>query len=78
MSSIGDIVGSRTVHNDAARIRPIATSFRDWCAETGVSREVAEAALAHVVGGTEGAYRRSDLLAQRAVVMDAWAAYLTS
>ena len=56
----------------------LRTSFRDWCAETGVSREVAEAALAHVVGGTEGAYRRSDLLTQRAVIMDAWAAYLTS
>ena len=29
------------------------SSFRDWCAETGKPREVAEAALAHVVGGVE-------------------------
>ena len=31
----------------------------DWCADTGTSREVAEAALAHTVGGVEGAYFRS-------------------
>ena len=39
------------------------STFQDWCAETGVSREVAEAALAHVVRGVEGTYFRSDLLA---------------
>ena len=31
------------------------SSFRDWCAETGKQRELAEAALAHVVAGVEGA-----------------------
>lgn len=31
-------------------------SFRSWCADTGVPREVAEAALGHVVAGVEGAY----------------------
>ena len=35
------------------------SSFRDWCGEcSGAPREVAEAALAHVVGGVEGAYAR--------------------
>ena len=53
------------------------SSFRDFCAETGVSREVAEQALAHAVKNrVEAAYRRSDLLAQRREVMAAWAAYL--
>ena len=31
------------------------SSFRDWCAESGKPREVAEAALAHVVSRTGGA-----------------------
>ena len=34
------------------------SSFRDWCGETGVPREVAEQALSHVVKGVEGAYAR--------------------
>ena len=52
------------------------SSFRDWCSDTGQPREVAEAALAHVVRGVEGAYARSDLLDRRRVLMNAWAAYL--
>ena len=51
------------------------SSFRDWAAETGVERTVAEAALAHTVGGVEGAYFRSDLFERRREVMEAWAAY---
>ena len=53
------------------------SSFRDWCAETGKPREVAEAALAHTVGGVEGAYFRSDLFERRRVLMRAWADFLT-
>lgn len=53
------------------------SSFRDWCAETGKRREDAEAALAHKVGGTEGAYFRSDLFAQRRALMESWAQYLS-
>ena len=52
------------------------SAFRDWAAETGVDRVVAEAALAHTVGGVEGAYLRSDLFARRREVMQAWADYL--
>ena len=53
------------------------SSFRDWCGESGVPREIAEAALAHIVGGVEGAYARSDLLDRRREVMEAWGQYLT-
>lgn len=53
-------------------------SFRNWCAESGVPREVAERALAHVVkGATESAYNTTDLLDQRRQVMEAWAKYIT-
>ena len=52
-------------------------SFRTWCAMNKVPREVAEAGLAHVVGGlVERAYARSDLFNRRRPVMQAWADYL--
>ena len=54
------------------------SSFRDWAGETGESREVAEAALAHrLPDKTEAAYARSDLFDRRRDVMNAWAAYLS-
>ena len=58
-------------------IHGLRSSFRDWCADTGKSRDIAEAALAHTVGGVEGAYFRSDLLERRRRLMADWAAYLT-
>jgi integrase len=53
------------------------SSFRDWCGELSTfPREVAEAALAHVVGdATERAYRRGDALDKRRPLMEAWATY---
>ena len=53
-------------------IHGLRSSFRDWAAETGVDRAVAEAALAHVVQGVEGAYRRTDLLEARRAIMERW------
>ncbi|MDE0155121.1 MAG: tyrosine-type recombinase/integrase [Gammaproteobacteria bacterium] len=53
------------------------SSFRDWAADNGKARDVAEAALAHVVGGTEGSYFRSDVFDRRRLLMDQWAAFLT-
>ena len=47
------------------------------CADEGKPREVAEAALAHTVGGVEGSYFRSDLFERRRRLMDQWAAYVT-
>ena len=52
------------------------SSFRTWCADTGKPRELAEAALAHIIGGVEGAYFRSDLYERRRRLMDQWADYL--
>ena len=53
------------------------STFRDWCADTGKPRELAEAALAHTVGGVEGAYFRSDVFDRRRVLMQAWADFVT-
>ena len=63
------LAGQATVHG-------FRSSFRDWCADTGQPRELAEAALAHTVGGVEGAYFRSDLFERRRKLMDAWTEYL--
>jgi integrase len=51
------------------------SAFRDWAGnETHFPRELAEHALAHVIGDkAEQAYRRSDALARRHELMDAWA-----
>lgn len=51
------------------------STFRDWVAEqTNYQRELAEAALAHVLGDkTEAAYQRGDMLEKRAELMQAWA-----
>jgi integrase len=56
------------------------SSFRDWAGEeTPFPREVAEAALAHVIGDkAEQAYRRGDALEKRRALMAAWADYLTA
>ena len=54
------------------------SSFRDWASETGVSRDLAERALAHTIrNAVEAAYHRTDLLEQRRSVMDAWADHVT-
>ena len=53
------------------------SSFRDWCGESGRSREVAEAALAHTVRNkAEAAYARTDLLERRRELMEGWSDYL--
>lgn len=54
------------------------TTFREWAGDcTDHPREVAEAALDHVVGNaTERAYRRGDALAKRRLLMQDWADFL--
>ena len=54
------------------------SSFRDWVGDaTNFPREVAEAALAHVIGDeTEAAYRRGDALEKRRLLMNQWSKYL--
>lgn len=55
------------------------STFRDWCSEKAhVSREVAEAALAHSLGEVERAYRRSDLIELRRELMAEWSEFVTS
>ena len=80
----GKLVDGRTLGRtlqgagiEGTTVHGLRSSFRDWCADTGQPREIAEAALAHIVGGVEGAYFRSDLFERRREVMDDWAAYIS-
>jgi integrase len=62
---------------DDITVHGFRSSFRDWAAErTNFPTEVAEMALAHVVGNkVEAAYRRGDLFTKRLKLMEAWAIY---
>ena len=62
-----------------ARPHGFRSSFRDWVAETtNTPHEVAETCLGHVVGSTvERAYRRTDHLEQRRILMQRWADFVT-
>ena len=60
-------------------VHGVRSSFRDWAAETGVARDVAEAALAHQVGTeVERAYARSDLLERRRSIMEKWSSLVSA
>ena len=52
------------------------SSFRQWCADSGKDRELAEKALGHAVRGVESAYQRSNLVDRRRKLMQDWSDYL--
>ena len=54
----------------------LRATFRSWCSDTGVPRDLAEMALGHAVRGAEGAYARSDMLERRRPIMQQWASYI--
>jgi integrase len=67
----------RRMKRDDLTVHGFRSCFRDWVGETtSTPREVAEAALAHVLGDkTELAYARGDLFDKRRRLMDNWATF---
>ncbi|WP_294333671.1 site-specific integrase [uncultured Sphingomonas sp.] len=63
----------------AVTVHGFRSAFRDWVAEqTDYSGEIAEAALAHTVSNkVEAAYRRTDFLDKRRLLMRDWSAFGT-
>jgi integrase len=63
--------------NLSVTVHGFRSAFRDWVAEkTNCPGEVAEAALAHTVSNkVEAAYRRTDFLEKRRLLMRDWAAF---
>nr|WP_255720296.1 site-specific integrase [Acuticoccus kalidii] len=78
--ALTQLVRRRQPQGERFTVHGFRSSFRDWAGdETDHPREVAEAALAHVVGdASERAYRRADALAKRRLLMEDWAAFVCS
>lgn len=66
--------------NEVATVHGMRSTFRDWCGDhTEFPREVAEAALAHVVGDkAEQAYRRSSAFNKRKDLMKTWGEFCSA
>lgn len=77
LSSMAMLELLRGLRGHGVTVHGLRSSFRDWAAEcTGYPREVAEAALAHVVGDrTEAAYLRTAFFDQRRRLMADWASF---
>lgn len=77
---LSDAAMARLMERREMRARPhgFRSSFRDWIAEaTDTPSEVAEIALGHVFGGkVERAYRRTDLLQKRRILLEEWASFV--
>lgn len=55
----------------------LRSTFRQWSAEQGYDRDMAELQLAHNVGTeVERAYQRSDMMGRRRTMLDAWSRFL--
>ena len=77
-----EVKAGRAGYLDPQKKRPavphgLRSTFRQWAAEQGYPRDMAEIALAHFIGSdVERAYQRSDMLERRRDMMAAWAAFL--
>ncbi len=78
---ITDATMSRLMERRSTNARPhgFRSSLRDWIAEaTDTPHDIAETVLGHSVGGSvERAYRRTDFLKQRRVLLERWAGHVT-
>lgn len=80
-SRISDMTMSRHLKRmgRTETVHGFRSTFKDWAAEqTNHPNIISEQALAHVVGGVEAAYRRGDLLAKRAILMEEWCSHLNT
>jgi integrase len=77
LSNMAMEMALRRMKIEGATVHGFRSAFRDWAGEeTHFPREIAEAALAHVIGDkAEQAYRRGDALEKRRALMEAWAAF---
>ncbi|CAN1573071.1 XerC Integrase [Paracoccaceae bacterium] len=77
---MSDATMSRLMERRGMKARPhgFRSSLRDWIAETtDTPHDIAETCLGHTVGGSvERAYRRTDFLEQRRIVMERWAQHV--
>jgi len=78
---LSDATMSRLMERRDMEARPhgFRSSLRNWIAETtDTPHEIAETCLGHTVGGSvERAYRRTDYLDQRRILMERWSQHVT-
>ncbi len=78
---ISDATMSRMMERQGLEARPhgFRSSLRTWLAEvTDAPHEVAETVIGHVAGTSiQRAYRRTDYLEQRRILLERWAAHCT-
>lgn len=81
---LSDVALSKALHAAAGTrevtVHGLRSTFRDWVSEaTDYPGEVAEMALAHVIGSkVEAAYRRGDLFEKRRAMMEEWGRWCVS
>lgn len=70
----------RMNRKDGVTVHGFRSTFRTWAAEKNldIPREIAEAALAHIVDGVEGAYQRGTYLETRRDLMQRYADFTKS
>ena len=80
MTNMAMLMALRRMERDDLTTHGFRSTFRDWAAEnTSFPREVIELCLAHsVASGAEAAYFRTDLLAKRRELMQAWSEFIIS
>lgn len=75
--AMGNVLKRMHISTSIAVPHGFRSTFRDWVGEhTSFPRELAERALSHSIGNsTERAYRRSEAIKKRRVLMQSWANY---
>jgi len=80
LSNMALLMLLRRIGLDNLTVHGFRATFKTWASEhTSFQNEIAEAALAHVIGDkVEQAYRRGDLFAKRRRLMQQWASFCTT
>jgi integrase len=80
LSNMAFLMLLRRMERDDLTAHGFRATFKTWASErTAVQNEIAEAALAHVVGSkVEQAYRRGDMFEKRRKLMQQWATFCTT
>jgi integrase len=80
LSNMAFLMLLRRMKRDDLTAHGFRATFKTWASErTGVQNEVAEAALAHIVGSkVEQAYQRGDMFEKRRRLMQQWATFCTT
>ena len=80
LSNMAFLMLLRRMQLEDLTVHGFRATFKTWTSErTSFQNEIAEAALAHIIGDkVEQAYRRGDLFEKRRRLMQQWAIFCTS